>query len=379
MNKTITYFDKPDLAAKNVLLFFHGGFPKNCVMHKDATLPVRMWPNANFTIRCRKDEETIEYFEKLYAGRNISFVSETLNIEYLNINDYDAIYSHYILMCSMRATLGAPVIDFQSMIYTSTVPTYVFFNDENIEPFKILVDFVKYQKQKNSIDMTQLNKYMMKTFKNINKNQSFSNIHILCNQNKISDWGESCYKEYTMESDFKICYLSDIILYDLPTKEVMLSRVHDCYYNYDGIFIAFFLKERVELLNKLFKDVNLYKSLQCIGKHSENLLPSLQSSSSGKIIENELIPIILKKFSWSMYIGKACKSKYLGATFYEPLLAGIPVFIWEGTDPEHKIFPDIDCYFKNGEELISKVHTYDSIKMKELFIKQINSIYDSKI
>ena len=138
-------------------------------------------------------------------------------------------------------------------------------------------------------------------------------------------------------------------------------------------------EEALELLNKLFKDVNLYKSLQCIGKHSENLLPSLQSSSSGKIIENELIPIILKKFSWSMYIGKACKSKYLGATFYEPLLAGIPVFIWEGTDPEHKIFPDIDCYFKNGEELISKVHTYDSIKMKELFIKQINSIYDSKI
>lgn len=370
--KTVTYFNKPDTSAKKVFLFFHGNFPKNCIMHKDATLPCRLFPNAEFIIRCNTNNiETIRYFEQRYYGRKISFTTDKI----VKIpSDVDAIYSHYILMCAMRPSLSKPVVDFQKMLYTSTVKTYIFFNDENIEPLKFMTDYVRYQKTKNNINVPSKNVYLSRMFMDVDRFRTdFKNVHLLVNENKITDWGELCYKEYMQEHDFNICYLSDSILYDFPDKNIILNYVDRPRNTKFGVFIAFFLKERVELLNKLF-NYNTPLWITFIGKHSEKLLPRWENVMTGEIVENSRVPFILEAHSWTIYIGKACKSKYLGATFYEPLFRGIPVFVWSGTDPEHKIFPGMDCYFDDERDLYQLVNR---TSLSELCKQQIDKIYES--
>ena len=77
------------------------------------------------------------------------------------------------------------------------------------------------------------------------------------------------------------------------------------------------------------------------------------------------------KYHYSLYIGKGTRSAYLGATFYEPILLGKPLFVWEGTDPEHKLFGDLNCYFKDVyqlKEILSQLSTED---LKSIWEEQV--------
>lgn len=373
--KKVTYFHKPNYEAIEVLLHFHGQFPKNCIMHKDATLPKRLWPNASFVIRCdTSDIKTVEYFHKWYSDRKFRLVSDEEPILHImNIHNFSAIYAHYILTCAMRPQLGKPVVDFQQLLYASRVPLYIFFNDENIEPFKFIGDYIKQYRVRNGKNILPENPYLVKTFKSVDpKRRDFQNVHLMVNENRVTDWGETCYKEYTQEHQFNICYLNDSILYDFPEKKTVLETGSKPHKFEHGVFIAFFLKERVELLNRLF-DYGTDIMLSFMGKHSEKLLPRWKNEMTGELIENELVPKILQSHSWTIYIGKACCSKYLGATFYEPLFYGLPVFVWIGTDPDKRIFPDLDCYWKDERDLYELVKRTD---LKQMWNQQINRIYE---
>jgi hypothetical protein len=74
-------------------------------------------------------------------------------------------------------------------------------------------------------------------------------------------------------------------------------------------------------------------------------------------------------------MGKGTKSLYLGATFYEPILRGCPLFIWEGTDPDHKLFPHLDVYFNTETELAKLLSDVSDEDLRQLWINELNTIF----
>lgn len=369
--KTITHFDKPDLTVKNVLVWQHGTYPKNNVMHKDAELPMRMFPNARFTIRCKPTDETIQYFMDHYKGFNVKIVNQEDESIFKRIesNEFDAIFSQCYLFLTYRKELDKPLIEFQRMLFTSRVNTYIFYNEEVLPSFVVITDYVKHKFKSEGIKIVDENPYLAKSFKNVDKNRKdFSNWKLLLNEDRVMDHSHTTYKEHVDTFNFEICYLSDVILYDLPKRETINIKQST---TKNGVYIGAYFAGRVALIKKYF-DENTDISFKFIGIGSHHLQKRWHNEFTGNHFPNSDVRKKLMEHDYSTYFGKGRQSRYLGATFYEPLLAGIPVFIWIDTDKDKQIFPNLDCYFRTESELNELVK---NTNLSELCKQQIDIIY----
>lgn len=83
---------------------------------------------------------------------------------------------------------------------------------------------------------------------------------------------------------------------------------------------------------------------------------------------------LLNKYLAFIFIAKGdVKSgiQYINKTIYDCYISKIPVLIYEKIDPSHKIFPNIDCYFNNTEDIY---------RLKQLLLDRMNrlNIVDSQ-
>lgn len=349
--KNITYFNKPDISVKSVMLFYSGRYPKKTKPAKDITLPTRLWPNAKYYIRCnlkgKIGTNNKIYFDKLFKGKNFELVTDTIEAEMLFIH-----HENYNLY---GGTVAPEAINVSNVIREWKNKITIFYNDELFSGFDDYYNFI--QKRAKNPNFLKKNPGILEKIK---PTQDWDKVTLLFNENKIMDWADKHMKNPNIKN---ICYLSDIILYDLP-KNINIDRT----YNKRGIYIPLFTADRIKVCNKLF---NGKIDITFKGSRSNDLKKEI--AGDGKYIQNVDLPVVLKQYDWTIYIGKGKPSSYLGATFYEPLLNGIPIFMWSETDKNKKVFPNIDCYFSSEEELKNLVNKWD---LKDLFKKQIKLLFD---
>lgn len=354
----ITNFNKPDESVKSVMLFYFGKYPKKTKPAKDITLPIRMWPKAKYYIRCTTKgnigKNNLLYFRELFRGHQFELVEDMVPAEMLFIHheNYNA-FGGVVRECC---------VDFARALKEWKGPATVFYNDELFSGFYDLRDYVE-NRAKNENFLVKNPGILDK----VRRKEDWTNVTLLMNENKITDWADDHVWDGPVKDQLTVSYLSDIILYDLPTSGIRGKSE----YEKKGVYVPLFTAERISVCDKLF---NGNVDITFAGSRSDELKENIRGN--GKYINNIELPNFLRKFDWTIYIGKGKQSSYLGATFYEPLLKGLPVFVWTETDKMKKVFGDLDCYFSNESELKTLVEKWD---MRELFKEQVRRIFNSEV
>jgi hypothetical protein len=356
----VTKFEKPDTSVKSVYVYYFGKYPKKTKPAKDVTLPIRLWPEATFYIRCNTKggigKNNLEYFSNLYAGTRFELVEETLD----QIVDADMLFIHHENYNAFGGVVRECCIDFAQILGKWKKKATVFYNDELFSGFYDIRDWL--ESRSTNENFLKKNPQILER---VPRSENWENVTLLMNENKITDWANEHVKD-TLTDRITVSYLSDIILYDLPTSGMKYKS------NYEkrGVYIPLFTAERISVCNKLF---NGNVDITFAGSRSDELKENI--AGDGKYIQNFELPVVLKKYDWTIYIGKGKQSSYLGATFYEPLLKGLPVFVWTETDKQKKVFGDIDCYFSNEDQLKTLVEKWD---MKELYKTQVLHVFGNE-
>jgi hypothetical protein len=346
----VTYFNEPDTSVKSVMVFYGGKYPKKTKPDKDVTLPTRLWPNAKYYIRCnlkgKIGSDNKMYFDKLFRGKEFELVSEAVPADMMFIH-----HENYNLY---GGTVAPEPIRVANAIREWKGPITIFYNDELFSGFDDFHNFL--QKRANNPNFLKKNPGVLEK---VPPTTDWDKVTVLFNENKITDWAAQHMQNPEIQN---VCYLSDIILYDLPKNAQPKNA-----YNKRGIYIPLFTADRIKVCNRLF---NGEVDITFKGSRSNDLKPEI--AGDGKYIQNTELAGVLRQYDWTIYIGKGKPSMYLGATFYEPLLNGLPIFMWRDTDRDEKVFPGLNCYFSSGEELRSLVEEWD---MRELFDKQVKIIF----
>lgn len=354
----ITNFDKPDESVKSVMLFYFGKYPKKTKPAKDVTLPIRLWPKAKYYIRCTTKgnigKNNLLYFRELFRGHQFELVENAVRA--------DMLFIHHENYNAFGGVVRECCVDFAKALKEWEGPATVFYNDELFSGFYDLRDYVE-NRAKNENFLIKNPGILDK----VKRKDDWTNVTLLMNENKITDWADEHVWDGPVKDQITVSYLSDILLYDLPTSGIKIKSE----YGKKGVYVPLFTAERISVCDKLF---NGNVDITFAGSRSDELKEVIRGN--GKYINNIELPNFLRKYDWTIYIGKGKQSSYLGATFYEPLLKGLPVFIWTETDKKKKIFEDLDCYFSNEEELKSLVEKWD---MAELFREQVQRIFSCEI
>lgn len=362
MSANISHF-VPDESIKTCMVFLSGIYPpKNTFyVEKDLTLPMRLYPNARFLIRCNIEKgymSNYRFFTKLYAGREIHFVGE----DKLYNDKIDVIW-----FIHFNFIFFGGVIDnytFHKWLVTQNFKNkvHILFNEEMTKSYEPLWDYVQRRNENfKNINADKISRLKDKT--------DWSNVTLLCNEDKFSQWVNERPVHKCLDGGINISYLTDKVLYDLPSKESILP-LHNSSSKKRGIYIGKFIPKRISVLNKILEEEHRLW-IDFIGPDSDKLK---YRSGTGDSIGNSEAKGLMKssEYGWSIYIGKGTPSLYLGATFYEPILNGIPVFVWNGTDPEHKLFPERkELYFNDASDLQKKV---SSSNLTKLWNYQINKL-----
>jgi len=353
----IKHFNTPDTGVKSVMLFYFGKYPKKTKPAKDVTLPIRLWPNAKYIIRCNTagniGKNNLEYFKSLFNGYQFELVDE--------VKPADMLFIHHENYNCFGGVVRDCCVDFAEVLREWTGPATVFYNDELFSGYYDIIDYIE-NRAKNE-------NFLIKNpgiLDRVQRKEDWSNVTLLMNENKITDWANDHVKD-SIKDQITVSYLSDIILYDLPTIGIKAKSI----YEKKGVYVPLFTADRISVCNKIFKGKI---DIVFAGSRSDELREDIKGD--GKYINNIELPNFLRKFDWTIYIGKGRQSSYLGATFYEPLLKGIPVFVWTETDKHKKVFGGLDCYFTTEEDLIKLVEKWD---MKELFKEQVRLIFNFEI
>lgn len=348
MPANISHF-QPDESVKTCMVFLSGIYPpKNTFyVEKDLTLPMRLYPNARFLIRCNIEKgymSNYRFFTKLYAGREIHFVGE----DKLYNNKIDVIW-----FIHFNFVFFGGVIDnytFHKWLVTQNFKNkvHILFNEEMTKSYEPLWDYVQRRNE---------------NFKNINADKisclkdkkDWSNVTLLCNEDKLKQWVNERPVQKCLDGGINISYMTDKVLYDLPDVDTIMDDSEHSFYR-RGIYIGKFIPKRISVINKIM-EANPDLDIVYMGPDSDKLK---YRQGTGASVDNVTAKELMKssEYAYSIYIGKGTPSLYLGATFYEPLLNGIPVLVWNGTDPEHKLFPDNPkCYFNDAKDLGTTVLT----------------------
>lgn len=352
----ITDFDRPDESVKSVMLFYFGKYPKKTKPAKDVTLPIRLWPNAKYYIRCTKTgnigKANLTYFRELFRGYHIELVEDAVPA--------DMLFIHHENYNCFGGVVRECCVDFARILREWEGPATVFYNDELFSGYYDLRDYIE-NRAKNE-------NFLIKNpaiLDRVQRKDDWTNVTLLMNENKITDWADEHVWD-GVKDQITVSYLSDIILYDLPTSGIKSKPE----YEKKGVYVPLFTAERISVCDKLFSGK---VDITFAGSRSDELKEGIRGD--GKYINNVELPQFLKRYDWTIYIGKGKQSSYLGATFYEPLLKGLPVFVWTETDEQKKVFGDLDCYFSTEDQLLTLVEKWD---MKELFREQVRRIFNSE-
>lgn len=353
----IVHFDKPDTSVKSVMLFYFGKYPKKTKPAKDVTLPIRMWPNAKYYIRCTTTgnigKSNFEYFKSLFNGHDFTLVDDAVPA--------DMLFIHHENYNCFGGVVRECCVDFARALREWKGPATVFYNDELFSGFSDFSEFIENRAKNENFLIKNPN-----ILEKVKPKTDWSNVTLLMNENKITDWADK-HVQSNIKDQLTVSYLSDIILYDLPTSGIKGKFK----YEKKGVYVPLFTADRISVCNKLFSN-NI--DITFAGSRSDELKEEIKGD--GKYINNTELPTFLRKFDWTIYIGKGKQSSYLGATFYEPLLKGLSVFVWTETDKHKKVFGDLDCYFNSESELIRLVEKWD---MKELFREQVQRIFNCNV
>lgn len=351
----VEFFNQPDHTVKSVYVYYTGSFPKSTKPDKDVTLPRRLWPDAKYYIRCKIDgsagEKNKQYFKKLYTGSDYTLVNESFTTE------ADILFIHHENYNAFGSIVGKTLVDYANAIRTFGGKVVIFYNDELFATF---CDLRKWIDQRARLDtFREKNTYALQ---NSAYNEDWSNVTLLMNENRVENWADNRVDTHIADQ-MTVSYLSDLILYDIDTSTLGYKST----YSKNGIYIPLFTADRIKVCNKLFSgDLDITFK----GSKSDDLKDEIKGD--GLYVTNSELPTLLREFDWTIYIGKGRPSQYLGATFYEPLLQGIPIFMWTGTDKNKKVFGDMNVYFSTEDELKSLVEKHD---MKDLYIQQCEYVF----
>lgn len=355
----VTNFTQPDLSVKKVVLFYPGRFPKETKPDKDVTLPTRLYPNAHFVIYGNFKKpytKNYEYFKRLFDGKSFSLVERTEH-DALEYSDADLLFIHHENYNLFGGIVQDRVMDRAVLTERWKGKIVIFFNDELFSTF---TDFRKFLdgRAKNPNFLVKNPGVLEKLpFKD-----DWSNVTILGNEDRVRLWIHDYMGEDVLKGGINIAYLSDFILYalprDKPAVEVNESK--------QGCYVPLFTAERIKVCDEMFSGA---VDIKFSGSRSNDLKEGIRGD--GAYIKNSELGAFLKQFGWTIYLGKGRFSQYLGATFYEPILKGIPVLVWSVTDPDKKIFPGVDCYF-SSEADIARIISGD---LRELYSKQLEVLW----
>jgi hypothetical protein len=274
----------------------------------------------------------------------------------------DMLFIHHENYNAFGGVVRECCVDFARALKEWKGPATVFYNDELFSGYYDLRDYIE-NRAKNENFLVKNPGILDK----VRRKEDWTNVTLLMNENKITDWADEHVWDGPVKDQITVSYLSDIILYDLPTSGIRGKSE----YEKKGVYVPLFTAERISVCDKLF---NGNVDITFAGSRSDELKENIRGN--GKYINNIELPNFLRKFDWTIYIGKGKQSSYLGATFYEPLLKGLPVFVWTETDKMKKVFGDLDCYFSNESDLKRLVEKWD---MRDLFKEQVRRIFNSEV
>lgn len=362
----ITTISKHGLDYKTVLIYFTGKFPKRCISIKDMTLPNRLFPKANkFIIRCKCDETTIKYMNENFAKQNeigekitYNFITENFDKWELASKNVDAMYVPWILFQGMGNTLSVPKIKMHEALLRFSKPIYLFINDVYCLPFK---DFTTYINEHN----TTLSSNVLKC------NTLYSNVNFMPNEQKFTNkeyWWKSKLK-LPNEYDINVTQIPESIIYGYPNADEIIEKYKDKKYDKSGIWIGTCFDNRVKYFNKFFSKNVLNLSILGAGSDKVNYY-----GGDGNAIPHTELKNLFDSHSWTIYIARGNFVPILGATFVEPLLNGLPLFIdYKVADPNKELFPGIKCYYGNENEL---EYLIENTNLKELWESQVKVLFN---
>lgn len=347
--------------VKKVLVYFNGTFPKKAYPLKDTNLPVRIFPNAEiFYIRCKNCKENLDYFTKLYKGKKIKFIPETFDDWVLASEKTDAMYMPWCGFDGYQKTLGDFKVRFHKAMMMYKNPIYLFINEPSCGSFRSIHEYAT-----NSCKNDSLKKELL------NLPTSYGHVNFMPNDTPFKSqkyWWESKVEPVSECIDITVTPIPDNIIYDLPTSSELIEKFNNKEYDKKrGIWLGTCFDSRVKYFNDTFKTEELL-DLEILGRGTEDV--ELYSKKFGDTnIDNSMLPKIFSEHEWSIYISRGKFTNMLGATFYEPILNGLPQFISIVCDPNKEIFPGINCYFSNEHELKELIQNHN---LKELWLNQVN-------
>ena len=358
---------------KKVYIFFDGNFPKNYIQMCSSTLPLRLYPNAKFVIKCNtKNYATVKYFKHIYKDRLLDFVDDDEIHLKKHFLDSDGMFALWIGNTKYSNNLTFNEIQFHNALNNFPNHVFLYFNDIGLPSYRDLYevitermdDFPGYlEKQKISNPLLFYKQFERK-----------ENKITLAFTNNILDkkpwWNDKLNKVKTTQVKLEI--LSDIIIYDFEfDKQKMIDNYVDKGFKKGG-WVGTCFTERIELISRVFKNKIDGLDLEFRGVDSDKI-DSEYASLKGRI-GSEKVEEFYKTKSFGVYIARGKEIALAGQSLYEPILYNMPVFILHEIDKKHKIFNNIEeCYFVDAEDLKNKI---DTIDFKELYIKQVNSLYE---
>ena len=350
---SVTKFKKPYDEIKSVIVFLHGKYPHISTPDKDISLPQRLFPNAEFYIRCNtRDLNTKIYFNEIYKNYKIHFIDEKSDISKLVV---DAVFVKQERFAYFGGVIEKFCIDYNIMLNTFKNKIFILYNDEFLRPFDSLKNEYEHRHKNFYIRNKQ---QLDKIYELSSQNNDYSNITILANDDRLSDWiiENNLISQSAINKNINLTYLTDNILYDLKINDSSFRKFFRKGLLVGG-FISLFFSKRISTWNKIMKDEQLY--LDVYGPGSDKL-KYYKPEKVITIKNNKIDEYYKHKFDYSIYIGKGTESKYLGATFFVPLQNHCPIFIWSGTDTNKKIFPNLNCYFDDDKHLFELLKKYES-------------------
>ena len=367
--------------VKKVLVYFNGSFPKKSYPIKDTTLPVRLFPEANeFIIRCSCTEDTVAYFKKYYPS--VNKIGEPIKLRFLKpdfsnweiaIKNTDVAYAPWIGFDGYQQSISDFKIKYHMFMLEYKNPIYMFINEPMSSSIK---SFLKYLEEDEN-RLFENKAYYDKMYPKMD--EFYKNVNFMPNDTpfvKSSDkpWWFGKVKLIAEHHDIHVTPIPDNIIYDLPKADELKSRfANKDYSEKRGIWLGTCFDSRLKRFNELFITPGLLKmDIRGRGTYKVNLYGP-EPNDSNNNVDNTELPKIFSEHEWSIYISRGKFTNMLGATFYEPLLNGLPQLIDENCDPLHEIFPTIPgCYFSTENELAQNIKTLD---LRDVWIKQVEYLF----
>lgn len=351
--------------VKSVLVYFNGVFPKKAYPIKDTTLPMRLFPNAErFYIRCKQCNENEDYFKKLYVGKKIKLIPENVDIGEKAMEHTDAMYMPWCGFDGYQKVIVNFKVRFHEAIMNYTKPIYLFINEPSCGSFRSIHEYAT-----NSCKNLTLRKMLLSL------PTSYSHVNFMPNDTPFSvtkPWWESKVTPVSECTDITVTPIPDNIIYDLPTSNELIEKHQNKDYSKKkGIWIGTCFESRAKYFNSLFVTEGMF-NLDILGRGTEDVNLYSNKTCDDTNIPNDMLPKIFSEHDWSIYISRGKFTNMLGATFYEPLLNGLPQFVDELVDPKHEIFGNINCYYKDEQSLKKLV---DNTDLHELWLEQITYLF----